>query len=177
MCRLGRDGIQDGWSPIRLLDALRGLAPDLAGEFDTFNETLRQALEGAPRVDRLGLLGQAGPWVADYLKAVEQWCGVAVSQEDVARSLEEKGSRLPSEFPTDVEACRAALAEVDASLQAAQGLSLSPEDAVTIRQELESTHSDLYGEPTAPHDRTQPGLLERPQARNLLDVEIVAMYW
>ncbi len=48
LCRLGRDGVQSAWTPVKLTDVLEGVVPALRGMVDQIPELLAQVREEEP---------------------------------------------------------------------------------------------------------------------------------
>jgi hypothetical protein len=177
MCRLGRDGLQTSWSPIRLLDSLRGIAPDLAGEFDQFNDMLRAALDGAD--DAAPQVASTPPivWMIDYVTVLAGQRDVAITSQDVAAAILAGELEVPVELSTDVEVFKPQFAALDKWLDG-RGLPVDPGEAVAARTLVVAKNTDLYGSREGPDVLATSTVASATGAvRHLLDVEIVAMYW
>jgi hypothetical protein len=177
MCRLGRDGLQTSWSPIRLLDSLRGIAPDLAGDFDQFNDTLRAALDGAEDAGPHGPSVPPIAWMIDYMTALAGQHDFVITSEDIAGAILAGELEEPVELSTDVESFKLQFAALDRWLDG-RGVSVDPIEAVAARKLVVANNTDLYG----PRNGSDGPVVSVPAStrsvvRHLLDVEIVAMYW
>jgi hypothetical protein len=44
LCRIGRDGLHDDWTPVKLVDVVRGFAPEVADQMATARQELVAAM-------------------------------------------------------------------------------------------------------------------------------------
>lgn len=176
LARLARDGAQQSWTPVKLVDLLRDVAPDFATIMDNTNRgvlsamtsavTARQQDSEAHRV-RLALV--------TYASLLADRCGVTVSEEE----LEEVGLLNAS----DADAARPVREWRD---------SFEPiTKFIETRAASEIDRVTLADYRIAARTRVglAPGLAEKPTPRQVdvtvtppsderfLDAELVAIYW
>jgi len=177
LCRIGRDGLHDEWTPVKLVDVIRGFAPDIAQQISATGPDLAAALShgmaAAPLTDdrqaRMQAALQAyGLALASHYSLVWDPALIAtdVFPADQVRawaSLEEQ--RQPFEALTD---------------QMKQALSIEPERELMakLRQRAlaQAGLLPLTGPGADPGNATPIPRTGAPKSR-ILDTELIAIYW
>ncbi len=181
--RLGRDGVQEDWSPVKLVDILREVAPDMAKEIDYAGQGPLAAMQSATAGDqgdhalasqqmRGSLVSYAGALAAHYDKTCTE------------HELSQHG--LPTQAQCDsyatLETQRAAFAAITERLERTIEI---PNEPLVIAQLRSAT---LAGAGIGVSGAVSPGVgtghvtgpvesAEAEPASRYLDAEMVAIYW
>ncbi|WP_406076163.1 hypothetical protein [Streptomyces virginiae] len=174
LCRVGRHGIQDSWSPIKLYEVLREVAPEMQSAMEAMGPSALRAMAGGvdsthnpDQLRRLALL--------EYGRLLAESQGVPLSDECRAQ-IELIASTRASEMGS-VEGNRSVFGEVTSHFSTALACQIPREDQARMRGEaLTQSGLMLDGSLSIRPDRAD-GRLEEPQDEKFLDVEIVAIYW
>jgi hypothetical protein len=172
MCRVGRDGLHDTWTPVKLVDVLRDVIPDLADTLGEAGEGLLSIGQGAgatnaetasQEVMRVALVTYAGHAVAKQ--------GKTLSESDLSNAGLLSDDQLNAFEP--VERRREAFSKVNEFLKEHYSIELPPEVAADLRSEaiLQAEQAEGAQHPPATTRKPIPG---EPR---FLDTEIVAIYW
>lgn len=173
LCRLGRDGIQDHWTPVKIMDVLKDVVPALADIVDQIPTLLarmggQEASEDEPAQAMRTALER-------YAKDLTTIYGSPLSAGDLA----ERG------LPT-LEQCaryetlderRAAFSSLTDALTEELHFSPTPEVLAACRATAQlEAHLLAPGSTTTPQEPPTPVPTPRESGR-YLDCEIVAVYW
>ena len=154
LCRLSRSGVQNDWNPIKVADIFRDFAPDLARQIETSS--------------RAAMTQSASTKRADIVEPIA--AQLALDRSIAALLLEN----------TSAEGQRAAFAKVKALIEASTQLEIDPSvdfDArEAVRRNLDLPlfpRSQTYNHET----KISESSTFEEEPRNLLDVEVIAIYW
>jgi hypothetical protein len=178
--RLGRDGVQRSWSPVKLADILKEIVPNMADELGLAGEGFLAAMAraGAGEQDDDAQLAQR------MRDALISYAAMLAAEHDKTYTADQLAAHgLPSveqcSSYTGVEAQRGAFAPITERLQ--RDLEI-PEDTLRSAQLRKRALDDAGISPSgellggaqspAPSAVTEPGSSAR-----YLDAEIVAIYW
>ncbi|MCW2984211.1 MAG: hypothetical protein JWR63_1781 [Conexibacter sp.] len=169
LCRLSRPGIQNSWTPAKLLDVVRDLSPEIGETLDSFNvsglDSLREHDAVEDSADRA--LARALRHFSDNLPS-----------RHVDTSPLSQLPQVPEGCATDVQARRALFAEVAEQFDATNG-TVTPKNVVAdLRaRALDAAGLDVEGRVVVP--AAEPDLYPRTERAEsaLLDVEVIAIYW
>lgn len=183
LCRVGRDGLHSDWTPVKLVDVLRELIPDLAAQLDTVGDGLLSAMGAA-----------GGPsWKNDEAEAARRmrrallsyWASLADRYAKTCGQPDLTAYGLPTEQQCasygTLEERRVAFGAVTKQLEEHIGTPIDPDVAAQYRHDALSDAGFEFGgtlSSVAPlvEPLVQPSLGERSPHR-YLDTEIVAIYW
>jgi hypothetical protein len=180
--RLGRDGVQQTWSPVKLADILAEVAPDMAKEMGDAGPMFLAAMKSASTGDR-----SDDVLVAERMRgALIAYAGALAARHGktyTAQQLTADG--LPSSEQCDsyagVEAQRAAFAPITKYLEQKLQIPNDPLLAAQLRgQALGDAGIELTGavSPVAAQADSPLGQsTDAEPAPRYLDAEIVAIYW
>jgi hypothetical protein len=174
LCRVGRDGIHDSWTPVKLADLFKGFVPDLA-----------QQIEDAGRAGLNVLPAQA--------TQTRQQGALVMALESYAESSVEQGNvELAA---TDVEDIREVIKDsvsladtaggqktafdaVDGILSRTSQLSLSSRERLELRRRARAVAGlQLFAESDNVFASESVGADSDMQTHALVDTEVVAVYW
>ena len=174
LCRVGRSGLQTDWTPVKLADLFRDVAPELMGQL---NEMGRQGFSdlSAEQFDET----QTGPmWSAltIYRRKLEEATNIHLSELEEAALMRRlyghlQGAESPLMQRKAFELVRTVFDEKrdESVLEASADLSIRDEAREMAGLEL-FPGSDI----TTP---TDGGGVSPDKDERLLDVEVIAMYW
>jgi hypothetical protein len=179
LSRIGRDGLHDSWTPVKLMDLFRDLAPGFAEQLDVAS---RIAFEG----------GTTDPGPADqvaraieallrYRNALAAHHGLGATNlpQDVSDLAIADLGRQVAARNLSVTAQRDAFAQIRARLADLDGAAdLTPERDATAREDARSAAGlPLFPAIEEVASPTPSAVRPRPRNEALLDVEVVAIYW
>ncbi|WP_330274997.1 hypothetical protein OG205_04685 [Lentzea sp. NBC_00516] len=174
LCRLNVTGITTSWNPLKMGNSLRTVVPDLSSKLAAFGRTAVSAFSGTASPEthvherRTAALDTYGKLVAEelhYSLNAEQVSQLSVLAHD-NRHVFKSASTAPSAFNP-----------IKQYVEQLAGATLSPEvhsrlrAAACHRQELL-----VDGTLSNPSSYTYP-LQQEPSEENLIDAEIIAIYW
>lgn len=179
LCRISRDGLHDDWTPVKLVDVVRGLAPAAAEQISTVGSALltaatRGTANESPIDDphtrmRTALLTYGRALAARYGQDA-QWDPTFITEdifpEDRTHNWAAvKERRVPFEALTN-------------RLRDALGIDPDRELMATLRQEalLRAGLTPLADPGLGQHNGTPAPQRREPDSR-ILDTELIAIYW
>lgn len=179
LCRLSKSGIQNDWNPIKVADIFREFAPDLSQQIETASKAAMVQSAAGQRDERVE------PVPSQLALALVRYKDLLLSEmehnvaDDELSELDRLISSLPLEN-TSAEGQRAAFARVkgliEVSTQRQIDSSVDFAARETVRKNL-----DLPLFPRTKTQEDQPPMIESTMVQeresNLLDVEVVAIYW
>jgi len=175
MCRVSRDGLHDGWSPVKLTDLFGLVAPDLNTQLfnaTKFIQPSTKAEEPEPVGDQrlaMTLMGYAAMLLAQRDQKLDE------EQEALLR----KEIKLQSLSVTTAEDQRAAFDAVRRRVRSLVGVRVSPKVDIQLREKSRLEHGLPYF-PTAAEPVRQRVEVVQPIFKSpdrLIDTEVVAIYW
>lgn len=174
LCRLNNDGIINKWNPLKLSDTLIHVDPNLGiklAEFGTFSvATLSGSARMVVQTDarKEGALHEYGSLLAQSL-------GFTLSDEDHAE-LDRLGRQQQSDFAS-AATVRSAFKPVQDFIEQRAEKSVNPETAAQLRATACSTNGlHVDGSPATTATTVSP-VLASGEPENLLDVQVIAIYW
>lgn len=179
LCRLSKNGIQNDWNPIKVADIFKELAPDLAKQIEVASRTamLQSANgHGEESID---------PAIATLTLALARYQDKLLSQidhsltDDQLSELDRAIAHLPVGSLT-AEGQRSAFAAVKALIESSTALTIESSVDLELRESTRmSLGIPLFPQPSQERQHKTKGNdidIEVEEA-NLLDVEVVAIYW
>jgi hypothetical protein len=174
--RVGRDGVSDKWTPVKLVDVLRDVAPELASQIDGAGGILLSAMRSnaasaaqpPPQSQRMHEA------LVRYAAALAEHHGKSATEQELA------ALGLPTQAQCDaadtLESRRAAFDELTQQLEGTLEL---PPDRLLAAQLRSSalSESGLDLDLAIDSSPSQHPAPERGDRGSFLDVEIVAVYW
>lgn len=172
LARLNRTGLQESWTPVKLVDLLRDIIPDFAEVMDNMNRSVLSVMSSVAAAQQ-----ESSPThfvraaAVAYATLLGQRAGIEVTENE----LESEGlfAHDFSESDVNVRDWREILAPVTAFMEKRTGQTFDREVAADYRIAA-ITGAGLF-EPDAPVPtfETQPAETQE----RFLDSEIVAVYW
>ncbi len=176
-CRLGGEGLQDRWRPIKLMDVLHDIHPVFGEQIGDLGETALHAMEVAVDASQqphsLAEEGQDA-LLRRYVTMLAETHVRALDSAEVADLV--AAVERPTGWADTVDSRRPVLAEVTRRVDSALGVSTTPETACHLRSvaALEAGLGHLgSGRSQAPI----PPSTGPSSAVRFLDAEIIAIYW
>jgi hypothetical protein len=177
LCRLGRDGPQSSWTPVKLVDVLKEVSSDLGSSIQEIGGYLdRQQGHKSGETDDVARGSAMQNALAIYANdIVKQY--QPEPPDDGPDALPDLTSPTGSEKYDTREGRRAAFAEVTERLERQFGFQVEPLIAVQLRQAaLDGAGFDLEG--NLPEQAQIEERVDLPgQGPRYLDSNIVAIYW
>jgi hypothetical protein len=172
LCRVGRDGVHSKWSPIKLADVLRSVAPEVARQFDDAGEGLLAAMAAAVEsADEQPSTLQSAPLTEYAAELATRYGGSANAAAKAISSL--TIAELQTADASTIEA-RAVFGRVADALSTELGIQIDPEVAADVRADIVTR--DFAASPTLPTSVERTVEPDTPEPR-YIDSEIVAIYW
>ncbi len=176
-CRLGGEGLQDRWRPIKLMDVLHDIHPVFGEQIGNLGETALHAMEVAvdesqqPR----SLSGEGDDALLQrYVTMLAESHDRAPDPAEVADLV--AAVERPTGWTETVDGRRPVLAEVTRAVDSALGVATTPESACHLRVaavlDAGLGHQGLGGSQAPVPPSTRVGAAVR-----FLDAEIIAIYW
>lgn len=178
LCRIGRNHLHDDWTPVKLVDVVRGLAPEVARELDSAGRVLVASIEPSGGADSTGVSSDNTAKIRHALHTY--------GQELASRNGKSWEPSLVSDevLPTDasgdwltVEDQRRPFDALTDRLQEVFGISLSREELAQVR------HEALVGAGLVPLISSTPSASAESSTSadlrsfRILDTEVIAIYW
>lgn len=179
LCRLSKNGIQNDWNPIKVADIFKELAPDLAKQIEVASRTaMLQSASGQSEES-------IDPAVAKMTFALARYQDKLLGQIDHCLTGDQLSDldRAIASLPVDgftAEGQRSAFAAARAMIENRTGLTIESSADLELRESIrKSLEIPLF--PQASQERRHATEGDDVEARveeaNLLDVEVVAIYW
>lgn len=179
LCRIAKSGIQDNWNPIKLADVFKEFAPDLAKQIEESTKVaMVQSLE-SPKQEVVE------PNLVRFLTGLSRYKGLLLERvsrsvaDDLAREIDRAISELKV-YAGSAEGQRAAFGDVKSIVEKATGETFDSGDDLQLRERVrEELSLPLFPAVSTTQHRSpdsRPTTLAA-NARRLLDVEVVAIYW
>ena len=177
LCRVARDGIQSSWTPVKLVDVLNQVAPQLGRDLDRASRDAANAMAYARPVEsRIAEVEKCARNATHlYARLVAQRYSSPVSDEVLGTSG--LPSREHCRAFRSIEGRRAAFRAMTHFLERRLGLEVAPEVAAELRcAALLDSGLFLNGEKIA-DGQSVPQLTDAPSNERFIDSELVAVYW
>jgi len=179
LCRLSKNGIQNDWNPIKVADIFKDFAPDLAKQIEVSSRTAMLQSAGGQRVQN------TDPAVAKLTFALARYRNKFLEKidhcltDDQISELDREITSLTVEAFT-AEGQRSAFAAARAMIESHTGLTIEPSVDLELRESIrKSLEIPLFPQPSqeSPHATELNHAEIQVEEANLLDVEVVAIYW
>ena len=179
LCRLSKNGIQNDWNPIKVADIFKELAPDLAKQIEVASRTaMLQSTSGQSEESM-------DPATAKLTFALAKYQDKLLGQIDHGLTSDQLSEldRAIASLAVDgftAEGQRSAFAAVRAMIESRTGLTIESSADLELRENIRnSLEIPLFPQPSQERRHlTGPDNLEaQMDEANLLDVEVVAIYW
>lgn len=179
LCRLSKNGIQNDWNPIKAADIFKEFAPDLAKHIEVSSRSAMLQSASGQQEENIE------PVVANLTFALAKYEDKFLGQldhgltNDQLAELDLAISILPVDSFT-AEGQRSAFAAVKAMIENRTGLTIEPSADLDLRESIrKSLKIPLFPQLTqAKRQATESGgTVAQVEEVNLLDVEVVAIYW
>ncbi|MYA75170.1 MAG: hypothetical protein F4Y27_10890 [Acidimicrobiaceae bacterium] len=176
-CRLGGEGLQDRWRPIKLMDVLHDIHPVFGEQIGDLGETALRAMEVAVDASQQpqSLSGEReDPLLQQYITMLVESHGQVLDPNEVADLV--AAVEPPAGWTETIDERRSVLKEVTHRVDSALGVETTPESACHLRgaalveAELSSLGTGNSQEPSPPSTRVSAAV-------RFLDAEIIAIYW
>lgn len=179
LCRLSKSGIQDDWNPIKVADVFRDFAPDLSRQIETASKSAMTQTASAKSAEVVEpVASQIALALARYKDRLVLGTEHSASEEALFE-LDRSIATLMLE-DTSAEGQRAAFARVKTLVEASIQQEIDPATDFAAR-EFVRKQLQLPFFPRPRTQDTQPprieGAIIEDEAKKLLDVEVVAIYW
>lgn len=172
LARLNRSGLQETWTPVKLVDVLRDVIPDFAEVMDTMNRGVLSAMSSAVAAHQNASPTQrVRAATIAYATLLAERAGTDVNEAELGQAG--LFSHDVTDTDVNVRAWREMLAPVTKFIEDRAGQSFDPEVAADYRVAA-ITQAGLL-EPAAPVATFDVGPDQEQQ--RFLDSEIVAVYW
>jgi hypothetical protein len=176
LCRVARDGLHQSWTPIKLADLFRDVAPDLVAQLDAASRSgVAPQMAATSARSPHSQLDEA---LRSYQERLEESSGAPLDAAETA-SLEEALSELPQDESPSTQRRAFALVRQRVEKKAGSTLLDAQADLVARQEARDSAGLTLFpafGSTGRPDNKaeSQP---RRNEDDRLLDVEVVAIYW
>lgn len=181
LCRLAKSGIQRSWNPIKVADIFKEFAPDIAMQIESASRT---AMTQSPQVENEERIL---PAPSQMTIALTRYADSLLDHEDMQISSEQHAvldSQIADISVNDVtaEGQREAFLKVKQLVENVTAKTVDPvfdlEARENVRRNFGIPLLPIAAQPSPSNDITETGSAEPDEANeNLLDVEVVAIYW
>ncbi|MFF0117346.1 DUF6414 family protein [Streptomyces prasinus] len=174
LCRVGRDKVQDSWSPVKLVDVLKEVVPDMESAMDEFGPSALRAMTGG--VNDSGDVTQLRESaLARYGELLVELQGATMSEELRARIAHVASSR--SSEMGSVAANRAVFRAVAECVSDDLSCQFTSDDEARMRGEALTQHGLMVDGSFSVRPENSSGRLDDTVDGKCIDAEIVAIYW
>jgi hypothetical protein len=174
MCRLARSGLQANWSPVKLVEVLKTVLPDLGqvveGLGESFLAGMREGAEGATTSSG----GASRQAVLEFARRISPGEEPGWTEGELESAGLLRADLAPLDRP---ESRRQALQPVVEFIEGKSGQSISAEVVAKHRFEALREFGLIDELPKGAGDAATPSAPRRAARDFLLDAEIVAIYW
>jgi hypothetical protein len=174
LCRLNRSGLQDSWVPVKLLDVLGDVVPDLANQLEilakhAFSPAHDTNSVAAETFDRVKAALDSYHNLLSQKYNVDQDLVLAMDNTELAMRHHADFERYDSRL--------AAFREATSQFSTTYGVEVDPFTSARLRSTalsdaLLSVDGTFTPLPSAPRD-----VVDMEEKKAILDTEIVAIYW
>lgn len=173
LCRVGRDQVQDSWSPVKLVDVLKEVVPDMESAMDEFGPSALRAMTGGVDSGDVTQLRESA--LARYGELLVESQGATMSEELRARIAYVSSTRS-SEMGT-VTANRAVFRTVTECVSNDLSCQFTPDDEARMRGEALNQHGLMANDGSSVRPESSRGRIDDTVDGKCIDAEIVAIYW
>ena len=176
-CRLGGEGLQDRWRPIKLMEVLHDIHPVFGEQIGDLGETalraMEMAIDASQQPHSLSGEGEVALLHRYVTMLAESHGQVPVPAEvtDLVAAVER-----PTGWTETVDGRRSVLAEVTRRVDSALGVETTPESACHLRA-VAVLDAGLGYPGSSGSQAPVPSSTRAGTAVRFLDAEIIAIYW
>lgn len=179
LCRLSKTGLQSDWNPIKVADIFREFAPDIAKQIEIASRTaMTKSAKGHVEENVEPAAAQMTLALARYKDMLLEQIDYNVADEQLSE-LDRSITNLSIDSTT-AGGQRAAFAAVKAMVENCTNQQVAPSIDLTARNTVRK-NLDLPLFPQLSQREKQSAEFKPPEMEkeetNLLDVEVVAIYW
>lgn len=169
LCRLGRDGLQASWNPVKLADLLRSFLPGIEEQLGEAQRQMTAAIQGTPAEPTAPAADDAR-----LREALSAFADALAAHHQVRWRFEHAELALAAATGQGLEGQRPAFDFVAAAFRRDNGVDTDPVTRAELRQQATLTVATA-GRDGPARPVTQP---PAPAAEALiLETEVVAIYW
>jgi hypothetical protein len=178
LARLAADGIQSDWTPVKLVDVLRTVAPGVAASIKSVNASVLDAMSGAEALEGTQTQAMIRSALTAYVGELAEAAGTTVNPEDAAAAADAAVTSIDVRSFGSVAVRRQAFAYMEPVVEHSLGRAIDRAKAAECRgTALAAAGFTPDGQPVArPASRLAPDRL-RPGGERFLDSELIAIYW
>ncbi|MFD5815082.1 hypothetical protein [Streptomyces sp. NPDC127038] len=174
LCRVGHDRVQDSWSPVKLVDVLKEVIPDMESAMDDFGPSALRALTGGMDDSRdVSQLRQAA--LIRYAELLIESQGLTMPEALRARITEIASAR--SSQLGSVIANRTIFREVTECVSDGISHRFASEDLGRLRGQALAQFGLMVDGSLSVRPENSSGRLDETVDGKFIDAEIVAIYW
>ncbi|MFE2628934.1 hypothetical protein ACFXDP_13495 [Streptomyces sp. NPDC059374] len=174
LCRVGRDRVQDSWSPVKLVDVLKEVIPDMESAMDDFGPSALRALTGGVDDNRdVSQLREAA--LIRYGELLVDSQGLTMPA-DLRSRIAEIASTRSSQLGS-VTANRIVFGEVAECVSNGISRQFAPGDLAGLRGQAMSQFGLMVDGSLSVRPENSSGRLDEVVEGKFIDAEIVAIYW
>lgn len=174
LCRVGRDHLQESWSPVKLVDVLKEVIPDMESAMDEFGPSALRSMTGeASGGNHLTQLRESA--LIRYGELLVDLQGSTMSDTLRAR-ITQIASARSSELG-NVISNRAAFTAVAECVATELSYRFAVEDLARLRAQSFGERGLLVDGSLAVRPENPSGRLDGDLEGKFIDAEIVAIYW
>ncbi|MCI4084350.1 hypothetical protein MRQ86_29385 [Streptomyces sp. MMS21 TC-5] len=174
LCRVAKGQVQESWSPVKLVDVLREVIPDMESVMGDFGPSALRALTGGAENNRdASQLRHAA--LVRYAELLAEVRGSAMT--DSLRSQVERIADFRAPTMGSVSSNRAAFREVTELISNELSVRLPPDTLAEMRAQALSQHGLMIDGSLSVRPDDPSGRLDDLGSANFIDAEIVAIYW
>jgi len=174
LCRLNRDGLNASWNPLKLADTLKRVDPDLGSRLATFGElsvaAMSDSATGVTRIEELRATA-----LQTYGHLLANHAGYVLSPGELSTVTLLAQSQQPK-FTSALQA-REAFEPVRELVEGLASTSFDRELAARLREEACETSGLLPDGEFLQPEQVTLAAASTGSSNNLLDVEVIAIYW
>lgn len=179
LCRLSKNGIQNDWNPIKVADIFKEMAPDLANQIEVSS---RRAMMQSVSGQKEQIIDPTAAKISFALARYRDKFLEEIDHSLTGIQLLELDRAIASlSFdPFTAEGQRSAFAAVREMIESLTGLAIESSADLELRENIrKSLEIPLFPQPSQEIQRPIEGDEDeiKIEEANLLDVEVVAIYW
>jgi hypothetical protein len=171
LCRLSSDGLSDSWMPVKLVDVLSEIAPDMANTIHTLGSTTLQTMRDEYAGAGQSSTKQSGALILYGARlAIES--GVTLTEDD-NKAINKIATEHVKNMTTVIDSRKGFDAIGQYFVERfGDKTATDPEVLVAMREQIrqETTEDSVI-------QHTKKETNPRKTKENLIDVEVVAIYW
>ncbi|MYS43318.1 hypothetical protein GTY23_19170 [Streptomyces sp. SID5998] len=174
LCRVGRESVQNAWSPVKLVDVLKEVIPDMETVMDDFGPSALRALTGGVDTNQdVTQLRHAA--LLRYGELLVDAQGEIMSHDlrsRIQRIADSRSSHMGS-----VAANRVAFGEIAECVTSELSCRFSPDDLARMRGRALNQYGLMVDGSLSVRPQNSSGRLDDLSSGEFIDAEIVAIYW